>query len=358
MASVRAKAGARKSCRGLNLLLGCASIALAASVRAEVVPDLYAVEVPVAVQGQDELQRAAGVALRELAVRISGRSTAASDPGLAALFANAGRYLDQYRYERNPGGEPAWFALVHFSPAPIDGELRKAGLPVWGGNRPALHVFLVVDDNGARAVIDAGSAFAPVLREHWRRRGLVLHLPGDANAVNSDDVLRFDIAKVAAVAPERADGVLLGRVGLASSGACEANWLLHLSGQSFKADTADKDLAACIGGALDRLVDTVSAQYAIAANSGAEGVFLRVTGIANFDAYAALLNYLRRLSSVKNAQPVFLNSDEVIFQLKVEGNAEQLARQFALESRLTADESQAAAPLPVALNYRWLALPN
>lgn len=332
---------------------------------AEVVPDLYAVSVPVAEQSPAELQRAATAGLRELAVRISGRSGAANDPALATAFSNATRYLEQYRYERNTGGDSSWLAQLRFASAQIDGELRKAGLPVWGGNRPALQTILVVDDKGTRTIVDENSPLAKTLREQWRRRGLVLYLPRATSAINVDDVLRFDHLKVtASLQEQRSDGLLLGRITLAANGTCDSRWSLNLNAHSFDADGTGSAPAICVANALDRIVDNFSAQYAIAANSSAEGIVLRVGGIVNFDDYAALLSYLRRLTAVKSVQPVLVHDDEVLFQLKIAGSTEQLARQLALESRLTASDNIANpqaginARLPVALSYRWTATPG
>lgn len=356
----------RESYRLLGRVLICVFIMLSARTRAEVVPDLYAVTVPVAEQSQAELQRAASAGLRELAARISGRSAAANDSNLAPLFANATRYLEQYRYERSTNGGSPWLAQLRFGSALVDSDLRKAGLPIWGGNRPALQTLVVIEDKGTRALIDDSSPLANVLREQWRRRGLVLHLPShtNASALNVDDVAQLDIAKIDAAAQERADGVLLGRVTVAPSGTCESQWRLKLGAQSLNADATGEGLPTCVATALDQLVDNFSSQYAIAANSSAEGIVLRVTGIVSFDDYAAVLNYLRRLAAIKNTQPILLRNDELLLQLKVEGSTEQLVRQLALESRLTPSENNANIltginmPLPVTLNYRWAAPQN
>lgn len=353
--------GGQTALRELLFWLGSGLLIIALRAQAEVVPDLYAVTVPVAEQSQSELQRAAGVGLRELAVRISGRSNAASDPALAAAFAAAMRYLDQYRFERGASGDAPWLAQLHFAPAPVDAELRRAGLPIWGGNRPALQAVVVLEDKGLRSVIDENSPVANVLREQWRRRGLVLHLPRSASAVHADEVAQLDAAKVTASLPQRGDGLLLGRVVMAAGGACESNWSLQLGVQSFRGDASGDRLALCVASAFDRLVDGFAAQYAIAANSGAEGILLRVTGVVSFDDYATLLNAMRRLTLVKNAQPVLVHDDEIVLQLKIAGNAEQLARQLALESRLTPTENRASASAgmsPAALSYRWVAARN
>lgn len=345
-----------------SALLG-AIFAIAQLANAEAVPDLYSVGVPVAEQSPAELQRAAAAGLRELAVRVSGRSSAASEPALSAAFGNAMHSLEQYRYERNTAGDSPWLAQLRFASAQVDNDLRKSGLPVWGGNRPALLAVFALDDKGARTIIDEQSPLANVLREQWRRRGLLLHLPRNASGLSVDDVMRLDSAKVRTTLSAHGDGLLLGRIALSASGNCDARWSLSLGAQTFDAETTANSLGICAANALDRIVDNFSAQYAIAANSGSEGIVLRVIGVASFDDYSSLLNYLRRLAVIKSAQPVLIRGDEILLQLKIAGSTEQLARQLALESRLVstvapADSSTANARLPATLNYRWAVARN
>lgn len=90
----------------------------------------------------------------------------------------------------------------------------------------------------------------------------------------------------------------------------------------------------------------------VAPSPGAEGIILRVVGIGSFDDYAGLLNYLARVTAIKAANPIQVIDDEVTLQLKMQGNAEQLVRQFALENRLTpVAPVEGAISLP--LKYRW-----
>ena len=385
MASFETRRGAGGT-RTSGALWGMALLLLAAAARAEVVPDLYAVSVPVVQQSQDELKRAAGVGLSEVAVRVTGRSDVAGSPALAPLLANAMHYLDQYRYDRNSGGDVPWLAQLRFSERAVDEELHKAGLPVWGENRPALQTFVVLDDQGQSGVIAADSPQADVLRAQWLRRGLVLHLPLSAGSVGADAVARLDAAAVAPAVPPGRDGVVLARIELAANGACNSDWQLDLgapaaanaggppgaatdagadaasvptaAAQPLTTQATGGDLATCVASALDRLVDNVSPQYAIAAGSGAEGLVVSVAGVANFDDYAALLAYLRGQTLIQAAQPVSLHGDEVLVQLSVEGSTAQLARQLALAGRLSPIAGVADAPVPVALSYRWAAQPH
>lgn len=333
-------------------------IAWVCSANAEVVPDLYAVSVPVSEQSSAELERAAAIGLREVAVRISGRSGAANESAFSASFASAIRYLEQYRYERNSGSDSPWLAQLRFASALVDSELRKSGLPIWGINRPSLLTIVAVDDKGARTIVDDQSPLASALREQWRRRGLSLHLPRNAGALNIDNVMRLESANIAATAQEHNDGLVLGAIAIKNGGGCESRWSLTLAEQVFNTQASGSLANACVASAIDRIVDNFSAQYAIAANSGAEGIVLRVTGVASFEDYTTLLNYLRRLAVIKSAQPLLVHGDEIQLQLKIAGNADQLVRQLALESRLTPTASNIDTQSPTALNYRWAVTQN
>lgn len=88
-------------------------------------------------------------------------------------------------------------------------------------------------------------------------------------------------------------------------------------------------------------------------SGSAESVVLHVAGIENFDDYAALLNYLTRLAPIKSASPVQVFNDEVTLQLKLQGGVEQLARQFAVENRITPAVPIESTTSATTLQYRW-----
>lgn len=191
-------------------------VALPQLAGAEVPVDPYVVQVPVPSQSTADLQRAQAIALREIAVRISGRGDADSHPAITGAT-GIERYVEQYRFERNPASSDdaaPWLVHLRFSPAAVEQLLRTAGL-------------------------------------------------------------------VSATATETLE--------------------------------------------------------------------LRVAAIAGFDDYAALLQYLQRLTLLKAVQPAAIAGDEVALQLQVQGGAEALARQFALDGRLVPQGAEAGAPL----RYRW-----
>lgn len=323
------------------MAIACGMAAMVA--RAEIVPELYTVNVPVADQTAAELQRAAGTGLRELAVRITGRSDAERSSALASAFADAQRLLTQYRYERSGDG---WSAQLKYASSSVDQLLRNANLPVWGPDRPVLKAWLVINDGQGARFIDDAAPISASLRAQAQRRGVLLHLPTDFSGVTADDVARLDLTTVQAATQGRAPVLLLGRIEQ-NGNSFSGPWLLAANGQQVNAEQRAESLPEYLAANFDRLIDALSAQYATTA-AGSEGVILSVSGVSRYEDYAALLSYLQRISLIKRAQPMIVRDDEVQLQLNLRGTAEQLTRQFALENKLT--------PLDAATNalsYRW-----
>lgn len=326
-------------------------------VNAQSAPDLYAASVPVTEQSNAELQRAAGIGLREVLVRVSGQGDIVRNPALASALGDAQRYLDQYRYERNSINAPGALPLVaklKFTQSGVAQLLRSAGLPVWASKRPTLLIWLVSDDGKERQFVDEQSAMAVALREQAQRRGLQLRFPKDFNAASRDDIWQMDATKL------RADGVamagevlLLGRVAQ-QSGRYVGAWTSVASGPSALTVEGDS-LMNYAAASIDRIADALAQQYAVLApNTGAAGVTLRVTGIESFNEYAALLAYLKQAGSIKSVDPLQVSGTEVLLRLRLDGSPEQLARQFSLDNRLLLEspESVGEAAMP-QLNYRW-----
>lgn len=342
--------------RGAVALMWLLAVAAVHAQAPAAAADLYAAVVPVTEQSNAELRRGAGIGLREVLVRVSGRSDAVRSAALSDALGDAGRYLDQYRYDRNPAadsGAAPWLLQLRFSANSVAQLLRGAGLPVWVGNRPALQLWLATEEGGRRSVVDEQSPLAPALRAQAQRRGLALHFPRDARALGADEIWQAGAvdARAAALAGS-GEIVVLGRLSQ-QSGRCSSAWLLPGAAAPLPADGDAAD--TCFAAGFDRIADALAQQYAAAASSDANGTtVLRVAGIDSFGAYAALLGYLKQIGAIKAATLQQVDGDVVQLQLKLEGSAEQLARQLALDNRLAPD-SGAAAAQSATLHYRWQA---
>lgn len=337
----------------LIALLACAG----ARAQAPATSDLYAAVVPVTEQSEAELRRGAGVGLREVLVRASGRSDAPQAQAVAGALGDAGRYLDQYRYERNtnaPAGAAPWLLYLRFAPNSVAQLLRGAGLPVWGG-RPALQLWLATEDGGRRQFVGEQSPLAAPLRTQAWRRGLTLRFPTDPRAVPVDAVWQMDMAMLRGI-PAAGGGAVavFGRLALAPGGQCSATLTLP-AGEPRPVDGDTLD--TCFATGFDRIADALAQQYAAPATASGGDVTMRVSGVEDFNAYATLLAYMKQIAAIKSASPQRVEGGTVLLQLRLEGGAEQLARQLALDNRLVVEPAADAGPA-APLQYRWQAAPR
>ncbi len=333
-----------------------ALLVAALPLRAAVVNDLYEARVEVGNQSPAELKRAARDGLAEVLVKVSGRTDAARQPGLAAALAGADRYLEQYRYEPAPKLQ----AVLRYDRPQVEQMLRNAGLPVWGDNRPTLLVWLAVDENGSRQLVNEESHadLVAALREQARRRGLLLSFPlldlDDMAAVTADRVWQLDMSRLGeASARYRVDGLLAGRLAGLPNGRWLGSWKLAAEELRLGFDGEGATLPACLAPGIDRIADGLASRYAVTAEAGDGAVTLWLTGVNGFVDYTRALAYLAQVSQVKSVLPLQVVPGELLLRLDIDGTPTQLERALALDNKLQAEPATAQNPGTAQMRYRW-----
>jgi hypothetical protein len=283
---------------------------------------LYQAVVPLKGLTAADRNAAFGEALKTAAVQASGRLEAAAAPRVVAAAAKPEPYVQQYSTTADR------MLKVGFDAGAMEQLLQQAGLPLWPAERPATLVLLFVPAiaGGARAVTAAERPPERVeLERAARSRGVPLAWPVES----------LDAA--GARARLSGPGPVLAGFGAASG----YDWSFAHAGQSGSArggPVAGADLAA----------DTLAARYAPASTRSLGTVVMRVGGLENVRAYAALTTYLEGLSLVRAVAVRELAGDTVLLELAVRGDLELLRRILALDSRLApaprAESSSAAAP--------------
>jgi hypothetical protein len=206
--------------------------------------------------------------------------------------------------------------------------LQQAGLPLWPAERPTTLVLLFVPSvaEGGRAVTAAEHPPERLeLERAARARGVPLEWPAES----------LD----ATAARSRLAGGGTALAGFGAGGGLD--WTFTHAGQS----------ATARGGsvtAADLAADTLAARYAPASTRNVNTVAVRIGGLQDVRAYAALTAYLDGLSLVRAVSVRELAGDTVSLDLSVRGDLELLRRIFALDSKLVAaardDAAAAAAP--------------
>ena len=275
----------------------------AVSVAAAVEVPLYEVKVPLA--GTTEADRKAGFAeaLRQLAVRASGRGEAASSAVIAA--ADPAQYVQRYSTSADR------VLTVGFERRSADRLLQQAGLPFWPAERPLTRV-------------EAPGADLQAAQLAAQRRGLPIEWggPGDARAPSD---------------PARA--LLVG-----TPGAGGYEWSFSHAGQTAR---ASGPLAAGI----DLAADTLASRYAPPATRSESGFVLRVSGIADLGDYAGVLDYLGSLSFVRDVAVEALEGEVLRLRITARGDRELLGRIAALDGRLRAPARDGSGVTEADLHY-------
>ncbi len=325
--------------RGVAFALALSSLAGAA--RAELVQDLYEAEVAVADQSAAELARAARQGLSDVVVKVSGSTQVLSNPTISKALGDARNRVQQYSYQKGPGVPPQTSVKLSFDGAYVTGLVVGAGAPIWTANRPAVLVWLVVEDAAGRAFLNAATAPAlmAAVQGEFARRGVPIQLPtydaADSAALTPEQAWNLDDpALVPASARYQLRDILVGRVSLLEGGGATGEWsFLQGDNRVRRTSTvASEELFVRDGAAL--VAETLAARYAVAASSAGGKVTLAVSGVTTYADYAAVISWLEGLELVERADVASVRGDTLTLSLKAKAGAAQLASIIELNRRL------------------------
>ncbi|MGH8508199.1 MAG: DUF2066 domain-containing protein, partial [Gammaproteobacteria bacterium] len=165
------------------LLLAAGSILALASEGAQV-RGLFEAEIPTADGQAAEKAEAMEMALRVVLVKLTGDRNAAQRQGVASLFKEPQVYIQQYGYQTaeaghgNAGGGGRVLA-VKFDAKTLSGALRRAGLNLWGRERPLVLVGVSLGSGEKRVMVsrDDASGYTHAIEYQARQRGLPIVIP-------------------------------------------------------------------------------------------------------------------------------------------------------------------------------------
>jgi hypothetical protein len=308
---------------------------LAAPVRAVADVSVYQAVVPIKGSTQADRAAAFGEALKSAAVRASGRRDAGTNATIAAAASDTARYVQQY------STTPDLFLKVGFDAKAMDRLLQQAGLPLWPLERPVTQVLLVTASaaGGARAIVDGERVAERAEVERIARdRGMPISWPrGTVDAARVRAIVTGGGAGASAGADSRP--VLAG----VPSGS-GISWRFVQPGQSATVDGAPQD-------GVNLAADSLAARYAPASTRGMSEMTVRVGGIEDVRSYAALLEYLKSLSLVRNVDVEEMAGDIVTLKLAVRGDLELLRRITAMDGRLQSGVPGGAAEGATAVDF-------
>lgn len=331
------------------------------NIKADIVQHLYEAEVPVEGQGREERAYVVREALKEVLVRISGQNTASALAEDELLVPRPTRLVQQFRYRKfksdevipaNPidGAKPYTQKLwLRFTEKTIKKLLRAQGLPVWGKNRPATLVWLVVDDQKQRILIGNSTPHISrtYIEQEASKKGLPFRLPlldlADQSKVQVTDVWgNFEDTILEASQRYQTEAVLVGRIYLSFAKMWNTRWSLYSAGERHDWEVANSEtLRAAVKEGLSKTGEVLSARFT-QVNSAEEGgsILLQIKNVSNLKTYNKVVKYLQSLNVVTDVQTFQVNTNDVIFRINSRNGRLGVAQAISLGHVLVTDISQ------------------
>jgi len=359
--------GMRVACRFSLCLVFLAWILSAPVFAAGEVKNLYEAEINVVDKDPGVRTEAFGLALMQVAIKVSGRRGAAASPVIVEAITDPSRFVQQFRYRNvatasseDPSSQsPTLNLWVQFDAPAVDGLMREAGMPVWGRVRPSVLVLVAVESAAGRELLSSDDAggWADFVRRIGDERAVPLVLPlmdlEDRASLRVSDVWAgFDDSVQGAAQRYQSEGVLLGRAYERLPNFWEARWRLLLEDGRHEwvdqGEGLDAVLLAGVHEGADRLASRFGGSTATTVASGVE---VNVAGIRSLGDYARTLNYLDALDEVSRVDVTRVDRDSVSFRLDARGGRETVRQVIALGHVLAEDAQE---DLDAGLSYRLL----
>jgi len=364
------------------LIIVVCSLTPTAPVNALQVTGLYSHRIAVANESEPERNRAFREALVAVITKVTGSSKWQEIPAIELALGRAQSYVEAVSYAselqpapntsatdfgtttRTPAGAPAIeqrYVNVTFAQERINELLITANIPIWDSNRPSVLVWMVLQDvNGERRLLttEADPQIVDLIRRFAEERGVPVIFPvldfEDRRNLPVESLWNLDeTAIVGASVRYGADSVLSGRLLFAATGELVGLWQFIFQDQATIFDGLESDLQTYLHKPLERVTEQLSSYYAIVpVDSNEATVRLRIEGIENLQAYAALLNYVRNLGLVRSVSITSLDGTQLELDLGLQGDAQQLQEVIALDRDLLPIASSQGDEASY-LHFRW-----
>lgn len=320
---------------------------------------LYEAEVPVLDKTEASREAGLGDALARVITKVTGEPRPKSSPTVAAAIASPGRFVQQFRYRlvvakpavEPAGAEPRWLLWARFDPGVVDGLVRDAGMRVWGRLRPAVMIWIAVEQAGTRRILggEESTDLAAVVREAARQRGVPVVLPlldlEDQSRLRVSDVWGVFMDRISAASDRYQSNVILtARVYRLLPTLWEGRFSLLLGDVAEEWSSQGDILELLLSDGVTEVADRLAARFAGPGNLvEPSGFAVIVSGVRSAVDYARTLNYFSNLEETTDVSVTRVRADEVSFHIEARGGREVLLRVVGL-SRILAPESLAGDP--------------
>ncbi|MCU7929191.1 MAG: DUF2066 domain-containing protein [Candidatus Thiodiazotropha sp. (ex Codakia rugifera)] len=326
-------------------LLLMVALLIAPVASAEMVENLYEAQVPVF--GQSAEARASGIrkAFSRVLVKVSGDRSLLNNPDLNGLLKKAAGLIQQYRYKSLEStrtditsDSPDRLLWVRFDERAVNRLLRESGVPVWGGTRPSVLVWMGQEEGARRGLVspERERALKRRLNRVAGSRGLTFMWPlmdvEDRNAIQVSD-LWGGFEETIRRASDRylPDVILVGRMTQQGGNSWRGEWLLYLPDKVNRWQARADSKAALASEGLNQAADALALRFAPQqVSQGATELRLRIHGLTHLADYVLVKDYLQSLAMIEQLDLLSAGPEKVNFLVRIQGNRNALERGIQL----------------------------
>jgi len=278
---------------------------------------------------------------------------------------DAQSYVQEVSYRTaSTGAETQTFISVSFDSALVNQMLMTSGVPVWDRDRPAVLLWLSVQNaTGQRELLSADSEH-PVLeivREFSRVRGLPVLIPvldlEDRRNLPADVAWSLDEAAIRnASARYGADAILSGRLLESPNGDLVGLWQFLFRGTAETFDVFERDLSVYALGTLNRVTAQLATHFAFNSREAPANsrVTVRVEGMDSATDYVNLLAYMENLAVVETVAAALLDGSGIELDVLLSSSTFLFTEFISLGRDLQPLEVPGQELQQGVLHFRWV----
>ena len=306
--------------------------------------DLYSGDVIVASQSEVDRNEALPVALSQVLQKLTGLGQLPATEVLEDSLMAASNYLLSYRYQSvehlDPQGDTVrkLHLIARFLPEEVDKLVQSSELPRWPQQRPAVQIWVVVDNGLGRVLKPLEYEFAWQATEQAAAdRGLPIVWPD----LDDEEIQLIDTSLVwggftdyliEKGAPP--DGVAIVAAGR-SGPYWNLRWALTSEQQNWNWVSSDTQLSSAMTSGIQQMVDNLAAANAIKASDQGQWTHnIAVTNLLSAADYARCLNYLQEMSLITDVEIMGAEPGLVRFRLQLNASPDYLTEAFTRGSVL------------------------
>lgn len=317
------------------------------------VTGLFQASVPVQGDGAEAEQQAIQAAFKQVLIKTAGNEAILQGFGVADAIEKAEEYATDIEQLSDD------LLSVQFSDVGIRQLFRTANVPLWSAQRPVTLVWLLVNDDQGRRIVD-GDMSLPIkssIEQVAAQRGVPIVWPlmdlEDKQSIRESDISGGFLDTIQQASARYApDAVLVGVVNPQGEG-WSVRWRLLQHEQPVNWDAVQGTTYGVAQSGLTRLAAQLSARYAVSVKPAMadKGITLIVDNIMDEAQFVRLYHYLEGLKMVQHFYVKRYAYPTLSMQTYVTGDANALHQAIAMGLVLT-ENIQSSNPTQGIYHYR------